>query len=112
MTGNIVSAEIILPAEFILSAFAAAFAPTVLFCLYSEKITAVGSVFSIITGITVSAVLFYAGFGSGSCWTAVLPPAFAAASAVLFAVSLADKRRPTAKMINEFGRTREIMRMK
>ena len=110
--GDLLPSDIILPVEFLLSAFASAFAPTVLFCLYSEKITSLGSVCSMIAGILSSSVLFYRGGPIGISGIAILPLSFLFSSAVIFIVSLLDKRKPTARMRNEFGRTREIVRMK
>jgi len=107
--GTVSMPEIILSSEFSLSVLVSAFAPTVLFCLYSEIITSVGSICSVSVGIASSVVLYYLGFFRG---IESLPLSFALSSVVLFCVSLIDRRKPSAKIHNEYGRTAEIVRMK
>lgn len=101
-----------LSTEFLISAVSAAFGPTTLFCLFCDRLTAKGAVASIAGGLICAAAFNYLDYTAGKPGIPAVIPAFAVGTLLLFAVSFLDRKNISAKTANEFGRTREISRMK
>ncbi len=101
-----------LSTEFLISATSAAFGPTTLFCLFCDRLTAKGAVASIAGGLICSSAFNYSDYISGKPGIPPIIPAFAVGTLLLFTVSFLDRKNISAKTGNEFGRTREIARLK
>ena len=98
--------------DFIIMLISASFGPTVLFGLFSNRLTARGSCISTGFGIISACVFNYFLPIYGLHVIIGTIPSFLITTAVLFAVSLIDKKSISKKMENEFGRTKEIAVMK
>ncbi len=98
--------------EFLITAVSAAFGPTTLFCLFSNRLTTKGAVASISGGLICAAVFNYIGLSTGIPDVPAIIPAFVLGTVLLFAVSFLDRKNIPAKTANEFGRTKEIAHLK
>ncbi|MBO4392281.1 MAG: hypothetical protein J5816_03155 [Clostridia bacterium] len=101
-----------LSTEFLISAVSAAFGPTVLFCLFFNCLTTKGAVASVAGGLAAAALFNYLELIDSIPEIPVLIPGFVAGTVFLFAVSLLDRKNISEKTGNEFGRTKEIARLK
>ena len=97
---------------FIMAVIASSFGPLTLFSLYSSSLTAAGAVSSIAAGLIGSSIFNYLAVGAKIPQITAVIPSFAVSSLFLFAVSFFDRKSISKKMRNEFGRAREISKMK
>lgn len=101
-----------LSTEFLIGAVSAAFGPTVLFCLFFNRLTTKGAVASVAGGLAVTALFNYLDLIDSVPGIPAVIPGFAAGTVLLFAVSFFDRKNISEKTGNEFGRTKEIARLK
>lgn len=91
----------------------ASFGPVLLFSLYCRRLTVSGAVCSVASGLLGVLIwkFIFSSFG-GLFAVYELIPAFLFSTAVLYAVSYADRQKPSARVLNEYGRMHEIMKMR
>ena len=99
-------------ADFLISCVSSAFGPVTVFCLFCGFLTVKGAVASVAGGLAFSAGFSYFCYVNSFYALPAIIPSFIFGTILLFAVSFFDRKNVSKKTGNEFGRTKEIARLK
>ncbi len=102
----------IMDPSFIWATMGACFGPPVLFSLYCRRLTVKGAVSSMLFGLlTILIWKFVLAPLGGIFLLYEIIPGFIVSTAALYAVSYLDRQKPSPRILNEFGRMTEIIKM-
>lgn len=98
--------------SFIWAIMGSCFGPVMLFSLYCSKLTVRGSVASIISGFITVLVWRFALSPLGGFFSLYeMLPGFCIATIFLYIISYTDKQKSSKRILNEFGRMRDVSKM-
>lgn len=102
----------IMEPDFIWATMGSCFGPVILFSLYCRRLTSRGAVASMTSGLLVVLIWKFILSSLGGIFGLYeIIPGFAISTVVLYVVSYLDRQKPTPRMLNEFGRMRELVKM-
>ena len=102
----------IMEPAFIWATMGACFGPVILFSLYCRRLTTKGAVASITSGLlTILIWKFVLSSLGGIFLLYEIVPGFIVSTAVLYGVSYLDRQKPSPRILNEFGRMTEMVKM-
>ena len=102
----------IMEPDFIWATMGSCFGPVILFSLYCKRLTSRGAVASMTSGLLVVLIWKFILSSLGGIFSLYeIIPGFVISTVVLYVVSYLDRQKPTPRMLNEFGRMREMVKM-
>lgn len=102
----------IMEPSFIWATMGACFGPVILFSLYCRRLTTKGAVASITSGLlTILIWKFVLSSLGGIFMLYEIIPGFIISTVTLYAVSYLDRQKPSPRILNEFGRMTEMVKM-
>lgn len=102
----------IMDPSFIWATMGSCFGPVILFSLYCRRLTTRGAVASITAGLlTILIWKFVLASLGGIFLLYEIIPGFIVSTIALYGVSYLDKQKPSPKILNEFGRMTEMVKM-
>lgn len=102
----------IMEPSFIWATMGSCFGPVILFSLYCRRLTTKGAVASMTAGLLTVLIWKFILSSIGGIFSVYeILPGFIVSTIVLYLVSYIDRQKPSDRMLNEFGRMCEIVKM-